>query len=502
MKAIQVKVQQGSQEWHDHRNSHNNGSDASAMLGISTYKKRDDFIKEKATGIYEEPDEMALRRFAKGHEYEESARPIAENIIGDDFFPVVLKTEIDGLKLSSSFDGLTIDKDISFEHKTLNEKLTKALTAGEIPEEYHPQMEQGLRISGAKKCMFCASLGTEESFLYAWYYPNDELWEKIIGGWKQFQEDVFKYIPEAPPVEVIGRSFDNLPALRVDLTGIVNHSNTDEFKKAAFVLIDTINLEPVTDQEFADTENGIKFCKTVENNVKEGESLTLAKMESINNVIHTLRSIGEYARSSRLAAERAVKNQKEKIKFELINKARLEIASHIQMLNISCGSYIPPSKLDYGVVIKGLKTKSSIQDALNTAVANEKVVINQLAEKIIENLKHIEDIGKDFPHITMITMDIEQIILKDPIDFKALILFRIDDFNKKQEVAKQAKEVEQSVRPVDNNISHTKEQSEKIISITINDLLHKMESFIELQKYKPKTASMLRKHITVFIKNL
>ena len=42
---------QGSSAWHAHRATHDNASDAPAMMGCSSYKTRDQLIAELATGI-------------------------------------------------------------------------------------------------------------------------------------------------------------------------------------------------------------------------------------------------------------------------------------------------------------------------------------------------------------------------------------------------------------------------------------------------------------------
>lgn len=98
------KLVQGSAEWHEHRRTHFNASDAPAMMGVSAYKTRTQLLHEMATGITPEHDEATLRRFSNGHRFEALARPLAEAIIGDDLYPVVCSEG----NLSASFDGVTL----------------------------------------------------------------------------------------------------------------------------------------------------------------------------------------------------------------------------------------------------------------------------------------------------------------------------------------------------------------------------------------------------------
>lgn len=119
----QINLKQGSQEWLDHRLNFYNASDAAAMLGLSIYESRNDFLKRLAFGG-KDVNKFQQMIFDKGHEYEALARPLAERIIGEELFPVVGISRKHP-KLSASFDGLSLCCDIGFEHKTLNEKIKK-----------------------------------------------------------------------------------------------------------------------------------------------------------------------------------------------------------------------------------------------------------------------------------------------------------------------------------------------------------------------------------------
>ena len=144
-----VNVKQGTPEWHAHRATALNASDAPAMLGLSKYKTRAQLIKERATGIMPDVDNATQRRFNDGHRFEALARPLAEGIIEDELSPV---TGLAG-KYSASFDGITFAGDVIMEHKTLNDDIRKDIgangNAGGLDEMYRVQMEQQLMVSGA-----------------------------------------------------------------------------------------------------------------------------------------------------------------------------------------------------------------------------------------------------------------------------------------------------------------------------------------------------------------
>ena len=121
MPMIQHDLPQGSAAWHEHRAAHFNASDAPAMMGCSPYKTRSELLHEAATGITPHVDADTAYRFEAGHRFEQLARPLAEAILGEDLFPVV-GTDAEGW-LSASFDGITMDERVAFEHKTLNAEL-------------------------------------------------------------------------------------------------------------------------------------------------------------------------------------------------------------------------------------------------------------------------------------------------------------------------------------------------------------------------------------------
>jgi putative phage-type endonuclease len=129
---------QGTPEWHAYRDTKFNASDAPAMMNCSPSKTRTQLLNERKTGLTPEVDAYTQRIFNDGHRYEESARTLAEKILGEDLFPVTGSIG----ELSASFDGLTMDESIVFEHKTINDKLRFVNSAEELPLHYRVQMEQ------------------------------------------------------------------------------------------------------------------------------------------------------------------------------------------------------------------------------------------------------------------------------------------------------------------------------------------------------------------------
>lgn len=253
---------QGSQEWHALRASFFTASEAPAMMGASPKVSRTELLRMKATGSEREFSDWVQRNlFDKGHEYEALARPIVEDTIGDELFPTTGTKEIDGLSLLASFDGLTMLGDVVYEHKMWNESLAQSVRDNALSDEYKWQLDQQLLLSGAEKAIFVVSDGTTENMVYMEYQPDQKRFGQLIAGWKQFAEDLANYTPTEQKAEAIGRTPENLPALLIEMSGTVTSSNLAEFKTHALEVLGSINRNLKTDQDFADAEKTVKWCK-------------------------------------------------------------------------------------------------------------------------------------------------------------------------------------------------------------------------------------------------
>ena len=143
---------QGSPEWQAFRLTHHGASEAAAMLGLSKKTTRSELLRIKHTGTPKEfSDWVQVNILDYGHQVEALARPLVEEIIGDDLYPVTCSNEDEGGNLSASCDGLTMLYDTAFEHKQWNEALAASVRAGILPEEHMPQCQQIMLVTGAAR---------------------------------------------------------------------------------------------------------------------------------------------------------------------------------------------------------------------------------------------------------------------------------------------------------------------------------------------------------------
>lgn len=425
------EVIQGTEEWHSLRANYFTASEASAMMGESKYMTRDALLRQKATGITEEVTEDKQRLFDKGHDAEASIVPYVESIFGVELWPETHSKNVEGLPLLASFDGITEKGNVIFEHKLFSKKLAAEVVSGELSPHYYWQLEQQLLVSGADLAIFVTSDGTPDNMEYCCYKSIPERRAKLIAGWKQFAEDLSNYQHVAQKVEPVGRAPETLPALRIEVTGMVSYSNLAEFKEHALAVIGAINKDLHTDEDFANADKTVKWCKDVEDRLEAKKKEVLGQTASIDDLFRTIDEIKEETRTTRLELDRLVKARKDSVRGEITKAGRQALADHIAALNARLGKpYMPTIAADFEGVIKGKKTVSSIHDAVNTEIARAKIAANEIADRIQINLNSLRELAAD--HVFLFA-DTAQLVLKTNDDLVAVVKSRISEHKEAEE---------------------------------------------------------------------
>lgn len=431
-----VNLLQGSAEWHAHRAQHFNASDAPAMMGCSPYKTRAQLVRELATGVAQEVDAATQRRFDAGHRFEELARPLAEAIIGEELYPCV---GTDG-KLSASFDGLTLTGDTAFEHKTLNASLRAALADGgdDLPSHYQVQMEQQLLVSGAERVLFMASLwdaeGTMIEHNFCWYTSSPALRAQIVAGWEQLAADVAAYQPDVATPAATGRAPDALPALRIELTGMVTASNLAEFKASAMATLGSINRDLQTDEQFADAEQTVKWAKGVEDKLEAAKQHALSQTASIDELFRTIDDVSAETRRVRLELDKLVKAEKERRRAEIVAAGVEQVREHYAGISGSLGEHALalPGAVQAAIAeaIKGKKSLASMRDAVAAAVAQAKIDANQDADAVRANVAVLAEFAD---HAHLFADRVQLCAAKQPEDLRNLAKARIAEHEQREQ---------------------------------------------------------------------
>ena len=435
-----LKVLQGTEEWLSIRAKHLTASEAPSAFGVSKFLSRNDLLKQKFSGLCPEISDFQQSIFDKGHEAESNARVIAEDIICEDLCPITATLSVDGLHLLASYDGMTLGKNLIWEHKLWSEELAKQIEENNIDQHYSIQLDQQLLISGAEKCLFMTSDGTTNNCRWMWYETTEEKKEAIVLTWKQFQKDLEMYEQKEFTERPQAAAIMQLPALSIQIKGEVTVSNLPEFKQAAETFISKINTNLETDEDFVNAETTVKFCDETEKKLESAKAAAIGQTASIDELMKTIDFIKESIRSKRLTLEKLVKTQKESIKTNIINDAYKLCVEHqssiaAEFKNISFASLASLSRQSFETACKNKRTLASLHNAVDTEVAAIKIKLDDLARVIRKNSTHL-------PEDLSLFRDLQSIITKQEDDFKLLVQSRLAEQKRKEEEAKIRAEAE------------------------------------------------------------
>lgn len=432
---------QGSPEWLQFRLERFGASEAAAMLGISSLVKRNELLHMKHTGTPQEFSEWVQKNILDyGHEVEALARPIVEKMIGDDLYPATCSLG----RISASCDGLTLRDEIAFEHKQWNTALAESVRAGELPEEYWPQCQQVMLVTGAQKVIFVVSDGTLENFESIEIEPDEAWFERLRAGWAQFEKDLAEYAPpeivETPKAEAIMA----LPALAVQIRGEVITSNLPAFKSAAERFIASIKTDLETDEDFVNAAANVNFCDDAEKRLAAALDGAIAQMSTVDEVKRTVEHLIAQFRAKRLALDKLVESRKKQIKEAAVAERRQKYADHVADLNKELGEVsINVPAPDFVGAIKNLRTIASLRNSLDTALANGKIAADAAAKDLRAKLDWYKPHAAEYGFLFR---DLQTIIQKPVDDFRLVVTTRIDE-HKRTEAAKETAQPEATPTP-------------------------------------------------------
>lgn len=432
-----LNLVQGSPEWHAARATRMTASEAPAMMSATKKMSRNELLKAKSLGTEKEVSEYVQKfLFDKGHEMEASARPLVEEIIGEELFPTTAETE-DGVYLAS-FDGMTMLGDVLFEHKMWNESLAEAVRKEKLPPEYYWQLEHQLMVADeADQVIFVVSDGTKENFEYMWYKPVRGRRNKLIKGWEQFKADLAEFKPAPAKEEVVAEKPSELPTLMINVDGEVKSSNLATYKDTALAFVKSISTDLQTDQDFANAEELVKFCKKAEGELDNAKKHALAQTQSIDTLFNTIDDLKEQLRGKRLQLDKLVKSRKDEIRGDIKKAALDNLQKHVDGLNDGLGEFkVPMPEVDFASVMKGKKTVDSLQGAVDDQLAKVKIELNDVHVRVMTNWQtFLKEVDKD---LKFLFPDLNDLALKESDSFAAIVKQRLTEHELAEQKRKQA----------------------------------------------------------------
>src|SRR5690554_113818 len=418
-----VDLTQGSPEWLEHRDKLKNASEAPVIMGASPYKSRDALLREKKTGDRPKHSAYTESLFQRGHAAEAVARPIVEKQIGEELYPVVA-TRGD---LGASFDGITLMEDVVWECKLWNEDKVADIKAGKPPERDYWQLVHQFYVSGAQKIIYTVTDGTADKLESLHIERTEEIEQdikRLLAAWKQFDKDLEAYEPQEVKAEVVGRAPEDLPALRVEITGMVKASNLEQFKAHADSVIQNINRDLVSDQDFADAEKTVRWLADVEKRIDAAKEHALSQTASIDELFRTLDGIKEDYRATRLELDKLVKAEKTNRREEIRRQAQNAFEEGMKTYNDKLGGSItmPPVDCDIAGKMKGRRTIATLEEAADTEVARALTEAAVIFEGIQENLEALSAYNEKY---AFLLTDKQDLVQKPKADMVTLVEARI-----------------------------------------------------------------------------
>jgi len=432
-----LTLQQGSPEWLAHRRTTRNASDASVMMGAFPTFSRRELVRLCATGLEREFSDYVQKFILdRGHAIEPALRAFAERLIGEDLYPVTGVSD-DGY-LGASFDGVTLAEDVILEAKQFSAEKGELIELGEIPpQDYWQVVQQFAVCESAERCLYLCGDGTEANTAQLWIERAEVEADipKLRAGWAQFDADVAAYQPEpAAAPAAIGRAPDQLPALLIEVTGMVTASNLAQWKEAAIAVFQGISTDLQTDQDFADAERTVKWCGDIEDQLKAAKAHALSQTASIDELFRTIDAIAEEARGKRLQLDKLVKQRKEAIRGEIVDAGRTAVQAHYDAINATLGAHalaFPAREVvnDLGGAIKGKKSLASMRDAVDAMVAQHKVAASQTAERARAN---VAILAEHPDHASLFADRVQLCASKQPEDLRNLVAARIAEHERRE----------------------------------------------------------------------
>lgn len=414
-----LNLTQGTQEWLDDRLKKFTASEAPFMMGGDKMFSRDALLDQKKgwTSII---DDYVLKLFQDGHDAEDKARPLAEELLEEDLAP--LCGQLEETLYMASFDGITMFGDILFEHKLWNKKLAENVINNVLEPHYYWQLEHQLMVSGAKKVLFMVSNGTKEQMVYMFYEPISGRREQLIAGWQQFAKDLETHELKAKTVPVVAANHVNLPSITVSVSGSAITTNIGDSLETYKELAQKEMSKPLeTQQDLKDKEELAKGIKKARTDLKDRVESVRNEFVSYSQFQNLANEMDGVLQKFQSYTEKQVKEYKETQKQAAINEATKTLNTLLMEASAKYNVNFPIT-VDFAGSLKGKRNIENMEGALNDALAAAKTELTGLVERVKANMTMLHENSE----YEFLFNDWSSIALKPFDDFQNLMHTRID----------------------------------------------------------------------------
>ncbi len=181
----------------------------------------------------------------------------------------------------------------------------------------------------------------------------------------------------------------------LEITGQVVASNLADFEAKASAVIAGIRTELVTDDHFAEAENNIKSCETVELHLAQAKLDIIQQSKSIADAIATIDRIDARFSEKRLVLKKLVVSEKEKRKNDIISEYRKRIDTLVAASPVAHGFTVDTQ--EFRNAVKGKRFVAKMEESCGAIVESMKERLSQLENSYAIAIATIEEKEKDFP---------------------------------------------------------------------------------------------------------
>lgn len=276
--------------------------------------------------------------------------------------------------------------------------------------------------------------------------------------------------------------------LIIELTGKVNSSNFDEWKKDLISQIQSTNRELISDSDFVEAEARVKSFKFAEKSLKQAKQSAIDQAEEIQRLFLAIDEITEEARQARLSLERQIKARKLEIKNQYIQSGIEEIRAFIdeqsdEFQYIDKSVFLNRSRFE--LATSGKAGVKGVQNAINNICSVIKREITVKSIDVNTNKVRIDNLPEEY---RVLFQDWKQLICLSENELGLEIDKRIALYNEqlaRRDADKKTKEL--------NKIEDLELNPEKSVCDEVkSDQVEKYRIIIDLLSTKDKAKELAR----------
>lgn len=192
-------------------------------------------------------------------------------------------------------------------------------------------------------------------------------------------------------------TMESLEAMQLVLriSGAVEQSNLADFEADANAVLDSINTDLETDEDFAEAEENIKSCQLIETRIANARADALNSTKDIATLIATTERLEAKFRATRLLLNGKVKTEKEARKNEIVDGAKNHLQGMLLQSPVRHAFVIDFKAIQEAT--KGKRSISKMRQAVQEIVDAEELRMAGMEQDFQLNLSTINKSEEQYP---------------------------------------------------------------------------------------------------------